>query len=128
MAINNLSGEDVATITWYNGTGSAVASGDMVELGTDPDCYVAVAAEDIAAAATGTLYVKGRFQYAVASGNGGGYGAPYYKSSATLLTLTGNSTIAFCGFGCSSIIAQVTGNSYVALSLAGGVGRPNFES
>lgn len=116
--------KDADCVVYYNATGSAISKDDMVELGTDPDTYVAVAQEDIAIAGTGLLKIFGRFKYEIASGNGGPLGAPYYKSSATLITLTGTSVTAFCGYGASSII--VGGSSLIEVDFSRA--RPNFET
>ena len=46
------------TITWTNGTGSAIASGDIVEIGA----LIGVALVDIAASASGAVATKGVFE------------------------------------------------------------------
>ena len=50
--------EDGGALAWVNGTGSPVAAGDVVNLGD----RIGVAAQDIAAGATGTVHTKGVFR------------------------------------------------------------------
>lgn len=55
MAKNIKNGNHMVTEQWTNGTGSAVSSGDIVVLGTTSDAILAVALEDIANGASGSV-------------------------------------------------------------------------
>lgn len=55
MAKNIYNPHQMITTSWTNGTGSAVASGDIVKLGAATNAILAVAIDDIANGAAGTV-------------------------------------------------------------------------
>lgn len=65
MATNQVKPGEV--LTWTNGTGSAVSSGDVVTVGATNDATLAVALVDIANGATGSVQRCGVFNVAKVS-------------------------------------------------------------
>lgn len=55
MAKNIYNSHHMITTKWTNGTGSAVAGGDIVKLGAATNAILAVAIDDIAAGAVGVV-------------------------------------------------------------------------
>ena len=71
--------KDGKTLTWTNGTGTAVASGDLVMVENIP----CVAAVDIANGATGELYTEGVFTLPAVNNAAFAQGKPLYLVAST---------------------------------------------
>ena len=79
-----------SAIDYPNGTGSAIAAGQVVSLTT----RIGVAGTDIPASAVGSLYVKGVFAMPKADSTAIAIGAAvYYDASADNITTTAESNI-----------------------------------
>lgn len=98
---NNIVNE-TNTVSWYNGTGADVVSGQLL---TENDiCFIA--AEDIASTATGTIIVPKATvaKLSLIAGDAADFGASLYKSTgAGTVTITGSSVAAFVGFNLTSV-------------------------
>jgi len=86
--------QEGGTISWTNGTGDAVVSGQVVAIGN----ILGVAAVDIANGAVGTVYVEGVFTCPKASGatthDFAQGAAVYWDASAGKFEKTGTGTLA----------------------------------
>lgn len=118
--------KEAATVYWKNTTGSAVASGDLVELGADPNQFCGVAVEDIANGSSGSVAIAGRVKLSADSGNGGVIGTPYFRSaSSNAVTISNMTTLtAFVGYGASSITSTDASGTKIEIDLAGPGRKP----
>lgn len=80
------------SITWTNGTGSAVASGDIVAIND----LIGVALTDIAAGASGTVATAGVFEVPAVTGTAISQGAKVYfdESEGHMTTTSTDNTLA----------------------------------
>lgn len=97
---------DGGSVTWTNGTGSAVYSGELVDMG---DFYV-VALGDVAAAASGVVKHDGQWTFRRVTTNATTIGSALYYSTATSLTATAASdtlvghAVKYTGAGSDKIV------------------------
>lgn len=97
--------QGAGVINWTNGTGSAVASGDVVDLGN----RIGIAAVAIAAGAVGVVLVAGVYTLAKDTSVIAQEAEVYWDSSASKVTTTQGASDPRLGI---AIVAAATGDSY----------------
>lgn len=112
--------KDADIVLWTNPS-TAVAAGDLIQLGVAPYLYTGVAYTAIAASAVGSVVVKGRVRVVRDTGTVSTIGSPFYYSSSSAVTINGNSTSYFAGWAVTACAATTTAS--VDIDLAGPVAR-----
>lgn len=101
----NIATRETCTLSWYNGTGSAITGGSLIQLNAvTRQC--AIAYQDIAAGATGTIIVPKcvAVNLTLVSGDAAAVGSPIYQSSTDQkVTITGSSVAYLVGFSGTSV-------------------------
>lgn len=106
---------DPGVVAYSNATGSAINSGDLVDLG---DRY-GVALSGISTAAVGSVKTDGQWKFNRTTTNAISAGASLYRSTATSVTVTASAD-AYLGQSVSAapeIAGGLTGAEYVELEL-----------
>lgn len=121
MATNYV--QDGATLTYTNGTGSAIAAGAVVKLGATEDATLGIALTDIAIAAAGPVQIHGVFTVAKVS-------AAVFKQGESLIwdasaaAFDDNQATPASGDVSGSVIAAADGANAETTCKALFLGRP----